>query len=149
VTSYTNLVLNRSSCKICKKEIIRSGREADRSVRSSGQIKNVWSSTFTPPLSYLARCLSKHRGNFTYDFLYSDSGLIFSRLPKMSLCHLHAVCVSVYPSFQRLIAWTNLYETWYVYHGTWAHLSGVLHKSLPSLCVSYMYPSFHCQETAR
>jgi hypothetical protein len=24
----------------------------------------------------------------------------------------------------------------YVYHGTWAHLNGVLHKSLPSVCVS-------------
>jgi hypothetical protein len=27
---------------------------------------------------------------------------------------------------------TNLYETWYVYHDNWAHLSGILHKSLPS-----------------
>jgi hypothetical protein len=27
-------------------------------------------------------------------------------------------------------------ETWYVYNGTWAHLSGVLHKSLPPVCVS-------------
>jgi hypothetical protein len=35
-----------------------------------------------------------------------------------------------------LNAWTNLYETWYAYHGTWAHLNGVLHKSLPSVCVS-------------
>jgi hypothetical protein len=34
-----------------------------------------------------------------------------------------------------LNAWTNLYETWYVYHGTWAHLNGVFHKSLPSVCV--------------
>jgi hypothetical protein len=31
--------------------------------------------------------------------------------------------------------WTSLYETWYVYHVTWSHLSGVLHKSLPSVCV--------------
>jgi hypothetical protein len=30
---------------------------------------------------------------------------------------------------------TNLYETWYLYHGTWAHLNGVLHKSLPSVCI--------------
>jgi hypothetical protein len=35
-----------------------------------------------------------------------------------------------------LNAWTNLYETWYVCHGTWAHLNGVLHKSLPSVCMS-------------
>jgi hypothetical protein len=37
-----------------------------------------------------------------------------------------------------LNAWTNLYEIWYVYHGTWAHLNGVLHKSLPSVCL-YVY----------
>jgi hypothetical protein len=45
------------------------------------------------------------------------------------------------PSLQRLScldshALTNLYETWHVYHGTWCHLRGVLHKSLPSLRVS-------------
>jgi hypothetical protein len=34
-----------------------------------------------------------------------------------------------------LNAWTNLYGTRYVYHGTWANLSGVPHKSLPSVCV--------------
>jgi hypothetical protein len=35
-----------------------------------------------------------------------------------------------------LNSWTNLYETWYVYHGTWAHLNDVLHKSLhQSVCV--------------
>jgi hypothetical protein len=37
-------------------------------------------------------------------------------------------------------AWTNLYETScvcvYIYHGTWAHLDDVLHKSLTSVCVS-------------
>jgi hypothetical protein len=33
-------------------------------------------------------------------------------------------------------SWTNPHETWYVFHGTWAHLNGVLHKSLPSVCVS-------------
>jgi hypothetical protein len=27
-------------------------------------------------------------------------------------------------------------ETWYVYHATWAHLNGVLHESLWSVCVS-------------
>jgi hypothetical protein len=30
----------------------------------------------------------------------------------------------------------NIYETWYVYHGTWVHLNGVIHKSLPSVRVS-------------
>jgi hypothetical protein len=27
-------------------------------------------------------------------------------------------------------------QTWFVYLGTWAHHNGVLHKSLPSVCVS-------------
>jgi hypothetical protein len=47
------------------------------------------------------------------------------------------VCLSPY---QLLNAWTSLYETWYVYRGTWAHLNGVLYKSLPlvyvAVCVS-------------
>jgi hypothetical protein len=34
-----------------------------------------------------------------------------------------------------LNAWTNLYETWYFYHGTWAHFNGVLHISLPPVCM--------------
>jgi hypothetical protein len=37
---------------------------------------------------------------------------------------------------QLLNAWTNLYKTWYVYHGTWVHFSGILHKSLLPVCVS-------------
>jgi hypothetical protein len=36
----------------------------------------------------------------------------------------------VYPSHQLLNAWTNLYETWYLYHGNW-----VLHKSHSSVNV--------------
>jgi hypothetical protein len=39
-----------------------------------------------------------------------------------------------------LNAWTSIYESRYVYHGTWAHLSCVLHKFLPSVCV-YVYRS--------
>jgi hypothetical protein len=31
---------------------------------------------------------------------------------------------------------TSFYETLYVCHGNWAHLSGVLHRSLPSVYVS-------------
>jgi hypothetical protein len=44
-------------------------------------------------------------------------------------------CVWVSP-YQLSNAWTNLYETWYEYHGNWAHLNSVLHKSLPLVCVS-------------
>jgi hypothetical protein len=32
--------------------------------------------------------------------------------------------------------WTSLYETLCVCHGSWAHLNGVLYKSLTSACVS-------------
>jgi hypothetical protein len=44
-----------------------------------------------------------------------------------------SVCVSPH---QFSNAWTNLYETWFAYHGTWAHLNGAFLKSLPSVCVS-------------
>jgi hypothetical protein len=39
------------------------------------------------------------------------------------------------PPYQLLNAWTNLYETWYVPHGSWALLNDELRKSLPSVCV--------------
>jgi hypothetical protein len=54
-----------------------------------------------------------------------------------SLC-VSCLCV---PHYQLLNAWTNLYETWYLYHGTWAYLNGVLHKSLPSVCMYIWYPT--------
>jgi hypothetical protein len=37
----------------------------------------------------------------------------------------------------------NLVCTAYAYHGTWTHLSGVLHKYLPSVCVS-VFVSLMC-----
>jgi hypothetical protein len=43
------------------------------------------------------------------------------------------VCISPY---QLLNAWINLYKTWYVYHGTWAYLNGLIKKSLRTVCVS-------------
>jgi hypothetical protein len=43
------------------------------------------------------------------------------------------VCILLH---QLLTAWTSLYETWRVYHGTWAHINVILHKSLSSVCVS-------------
>jgi hypothetical protein len=33
------------------------------------------------------------------------------------------------------IGGASIYETWCAYHGTWAHLNGVLHKSFTSVCV--------------
>jgi hypothetical protein len=56
--------------------------------------------------------------------------------PKLRLCDLHPVCLSVIPPHQILNGLTDLYETWYVYHGNWANLNGVLHKCLTSVCMS-------------
>jgi hypothetical protein len=44
-----------------------------------------------------------------------------------------SLCVRV-SRYQLLNSWTNLYETWYVFMAP--TLNGVLHKSLPSVCVS-------------
>jgi hypothetical protein len=46
------------------------------------------------------------------------------------------VCLCIPPPHLVLNTWTNLYEIWYVFHGTSAHLNGVLHKSRPSVSVS-------------
>jgi hypothetical protein len=45
------------------------------------------------------------------------------------------VCLWIFPC-SLLDAWTGLYETWYVCHGSWAHLNCVLHRSLSSVHVS-------------
>jgi hypothetical protein len=47
-----------------------------------------------------------------------------------------SVCLWIPLSHQLMNAWSNPYETWYVYHGNWTHLNDVLHKSLPAVCVS-------------
>jgi hypothetical protein len=49
--------------------------------------------------------------------LFSANFPYFEKI-KVGLCDLHAVCVSMYPPYQLLNALTNLYETWYAYHGT-------------------------------
>jgi hypothetical protein len=55
---------------------------------------------------------------------------------KVGLWDHHPVCVSVNPPpFQLLNTWTNLNETWYVYDDNKAHLNGILHKCLPSVCI--------------
>jgi hypothetical protein len=46
------------------------------------------------------------------------------------LCNCVCLCTCT-PSHQLWNSWT-----WYVYHGTWAHLNSVLHKSLPSVSVA-------------
>jgi hypothetical protein len=54
-----------------------------------------------------------------------------SRLVRSPCC----LCVCQSPPYKLLNAWTNLYETWYVYYGTWTHLNCILHKSFPSVSV--------------
>jgi hypothetical protein len=66
------------------------------------------------------------------DFIFSLLSLFWknkSMLMRSSCCA--CLCVSL---LSNLNAWTNLYETWYAYHGTWAHLNGILHKS-PFVCM--------------
>jgi hypothetical protein len=45
------------------------------------------------------------------------SHYVLAYFPKVGLRYRHAVCVSVNPHYYLLNARTNLYETWYVYHG--------------------------------
>jgi hypothetical protein len=54
---------------------------------------------------------------------------------KVGLCDLHAVCLWIPPPLT--FEWQNQ-SLWNMVHiyGTWAYLNGVLHKSLPSVCVS-------------
>jgi hypothetical protein len=44
----------------------RPGREADYSSHLVPRSKNVWSYTSTPQYAFIAWCLVKHRGNFTF-----------------------------------------------------------------------------------
>jgi hypothetical protein len=43
----------------------RPGREADHSPPSSPEVKNAWRYTSIPEYVFMARCLVKHRDNFT------------------------------------------------------------------------------------
>jgi hypothetical protein len=76
---------------------------------------------------------------------------LFWKKKKIKVClwDLLAVCVSLYPPVSLLNAWSNIYEPRYVYHGTWAHLNGTLHKSLPSGCVSVCVSPYRCYATTR
>jgi hypothetical protein len=65
---------------------------------------------------------------------FSHSEKNKSTLMRYDICV--CVCLYVYLPNQFLNDWTNIYTTWYKYHKNWALLSGVLHKSFPSVCVS-------------
>jgi hypothetical protein len=42
----------------------------------------------------------------------------------------------LHPTYQFQMPERIFMRTWYVYHGTWAHLNGILDKYLPSICLS-------------
>jgi hypothetical protein len=46
----------------------RPGRETDHSPPSTAEVKNAWSYTSAPQYVFMAWCLVKHRGNFTFTF---------------------------------------------------------------------------------
>jgi hypothetical protein len=70
-------------------------------------------------------------------FLTSFLILKYESMLMRSPCSL-CVCASPLINSEWL---NNLYETWYAFHGTWVNLNGVLHKSLPSVCLSVLtYP---------
>jgi hypothetical protein len=58
-------------------------------------------------------------------------------VPKVGSCdpNLSCPCVCVSP-LVIVVFLKQIYETWHIYHGTWAHLNGLLLKFLPSLSVS-------------
>jgi hypothetical protein len=59
----------------------------------------------------------------------------YSEKVKAGVLDCDAVSVSVCLPIN-FNTWTSLYETWYVYRGTWAHLNSVFYKSLQSVCIS-------------
>jgi hypothetical protein len=76
-------------------EIKRTGREADHSLPSSAEFKNMWSYTSTPQYVFIVWCLVKHSENFT-----------LTPLCKGSHSQLGCVCacVCVYnPNFTEII----------------------------------------------
>jgi hypothetical protein len=65
----------------------------------------------------------------------------FEKKIKVDVCGRHAVWVSPH---KLLNGGTNLYETWYLCHGTWVHLNGVCLKSIPLVSVSVCVSPYCC-----
>jgi hypothetical protein len=66
---------------------------------------------------------------FIFSFICKPTFFILKKKMEIGLWDHLAVCVS-------MNTWTYIYETWYAYHGSWAHLNGILHKSLSSVSKS-------------
>jgi hypothetical protein len=61
---------------------------------------------------------------------------------------LATLFVFVYPPISFLIP-EPIYETWYVYHGSWVYLNGLPHKSLPQDCMYIPWLSFQGNGTVK
>jgi hypothetical protein len=66
---------------------------------------------------------------------FSYSGNIYIYICRL----MWSPCCLWVPTYKLLNAWTSLYETGYVYQGTWAHLNGLLHPPI-SLCFCMCIP---------
>jgi hypothetical protein len=99
-----------------------------------------------PEISTVTEWINRHSGILSQPsrFKFMAVFKLFSlfektkgRLVGSPWCLCVRLCVS--PPHKLLNASPNLYETWYVYHGIWAHLKGMFHKSFhTSLCL-YLY----------
>jgi hypothetical protein len=67
---------------------------------------------YSPPISFFVIWSTIVVSDEEYTFLcfFPD----FEKV-KVGLWYHFAVCVSLYPPYQRLNAWPSLYETWYIY----------------------------------
>jgi hypothetical protein len=95
----------------------------------------------SPPVTFTRTC---HRTISWYSCIQCRlSYLVCSLLSLLwNVCswdHL-AICLFMCPSNNFWMPEPNFYETCYVGQGTWAHINGVLHKSLPSVIPTLQPP---------
>jgi hypothetical protein len=90
----------------------------------------------------------KERRNFVYCRLealsFWPTFLILKKINKNRFMRLPCFLCLYILSFQLLNAWAYLYDTWYTYHGTWAHRNGVFHKFFPLVCAPVFVSRCHC-----
>jgi hypothetical protein len=118
----------------CRENAVLSGTSSLRPLALS-RYPELWLS-LQGDINFSSTRLKKKTSSLSFILLLLFAFSFFSYPPKIGIWNFHAVCVSGCPPYRLLNALTNLYETWYVYHNTWAHFSGVLPKSLPSICVT-------------
>jgi hypothetical protein len=63
--------------------------------------------------------------NFKW-FVFSIRSFFWKRI---EVCLWDQLCVCVWGRASLLLnSWTKFYDIWYVYHGSWPHLSGIINK---------------------